>query len=172
MALIKSVKGIMPEFGKDCFLAENATVIGDVVLGDECSVWFNAVIRGDVNSISIGNKVNIQDGALIHCTYEKTKTSIGDGCSIGHHAILHGCTLEDHVMVGMGAIIMDHAVIRKYAIVAAGALIPEHMEVESGFIYAGVPAKKIKAISSEQKQLLDELPDRYMMYSDWLKEGQ
>ncbi len=170
MALIKSVNGIQPNFGKNCFLADNATIIGDVIMGDDCSVWFTSVIRGDVNSIRIGNKVNIQDGAVIHCTYQQAKTVIGHGCSIGHRAIIHGCTIEDHVLVGMGAIIMDHAVVQKNSIVAAGALILENSIVESGYVYAGIPAKKLKPISAEQKKLLDELPDRYVMYASWLKE--
>ena len=170
MALIKSVNGIQPLFGKNCFLADNATILGDVIMGDECTIWYNAVIRGDVNSIRIGNKVNIQDGAVIHCTYGQTKTIIGDGCSIGHNAIVHGCTLEEHVLVGMGAIIMDHAIVQKNSIVAAGAVVLENSFVESGYVYAGVPAKKIKPISDEQKKLLDELPDRYVMYASWHKE--
>ncbi len=167
MALIKPVKGIHPKFGKNCFIAENATVVGEVVTGDDCSIWFNAVIRGDVNSITIGNKVNIQDGAIVHCTYQKAKTVIGDYCSIGHSAIIHGCTLEDRVLIGMGAIVMDHAVIEKYCIVGAGAIVLENARLESGFVYAGAPARKIKAITDEQKKLLDELPDRYVMYSEW-----
>lgn len=170
MALIMPVNGIHPQFGKNCLLTENATVIGDVIIGDDCSVWFNAVIRGDVNPIRIGNKVNIQDGAVIHCTYRQTKTNIGNRCSIGHNAIVHGCTIEDDVLVGMGAIIMDHAVVQKNCIVAAGALVLENSILESGHIYAGVPAKKIKAINAEQKKLLDELPGRYMMYAGWLKD--
>jgi carbonic anhydrase/acetyltransferase-like protein (isoleucine patch superfamily) len=170
MALIKPIKGIHPVIGKNCFLADNATVIGDVVMGDDCSMWFNAVVRGDVNSIRIGNKVNIQDGAVIHCTYQKAKTVIGNACSVGHNAIIHGCTLEEMVLIGMGAIVMDHAVVQKYSIVAAGALILENTIVESGYVYAGVPAKKIKPLSEEQRKLLDELPDRYIMYSGWLKE--
>jgi carbonic anhydrase/acetyltransferase-like protein (isoleucine patch superfamily) len=169
MALLIPVKNISPATGKNCFLAENATLVGDVVLGDDCSVWFNAVIRGDVNSIRIGNKVNIQDGAVIHCTWQRAKTEIGNYVSIGHNAIVHGCTLQDHTLIGMGAIVMDHAVVESYTIIGAGALIPENMVCESGFIYAGVPAKKIKPVSDEQRKLLDELPDRYLMYSGWFK---
>jgi carbonic anhydrase/acetyltransferase-like protein (isoleucine patch superfamily) len=169
MALIKTVNENRPKFGSNCFLAENATVTGEVVMGDECSVWFNAVIRGDVNSISIGNKVNVQDGAVIHCTYQKAKTVIGDFCSIGHNAIVHGCTLENNVLIGMGAIVMDHSIIGHHSIIAAGALIPENTFVEPFSLYAGVPAKKIKSISEEQKKLLDELPDRYVMYAGWYK---
>src|ERR1043165_1916971 len=154
MPVILPVKGFSPEFGKNCFLAENATIVGDVIIGDDCSIWFNAVVRGDVNSIRIGNKVNIQDGAVIHCTYQKAKTIIGSDCSIGHNAIVHGCTLEDHVLIGMGAIVMDHAVVEKYCIVAAGAIVLENTRLESGHIYAGAPAKKIKPITEEQKKLL------------------
>lgn len=167
MALILNVNSAVPVFGKKCFLAENATITGDVIMGDECSVWFNAVIRGDVNSIRIGNKVNIQDGAIIHCTYQRAKTEIGNFVSIGHNAIVHGCTLNDHVLIGMGAIVMDHSVIQPYTIIGAGALVPENTICESGFIYAGIPAKKVKAISDEQRKLLDELPDRYVMYGEW-----
>lgn len=169
MATILPVKNSTPAFGKDCFLASNATVVGDVVMGDECSVWFNAVVRGDVHSIRIGNKVNIQDGAIIHCTYQKAKTEIGSYVNIGHNAIVHGCTLQDHTLIGMGAIVMDHAIVEPYTIIGAGALVPENMVCESGFIYAGLPARKIKPISEEQRKLLDELPDRYVMYSGWFK---
>ncbi len=169
MAHIIPVKNIAPAFGKNCFLAVNATIVGNVVTGDDCSIWFNAVVRGDVNSIRIGNKVNIQDGAIIHCTYERAKTEIGNFVSIGHRAIVHGCTLGDHTLIGMGAIIMDHAVVEQYTIIGAGALIPENTICESGYVYAGVPARKIKPISEEQRKLLDELPDRYVMYSDWFK---
>jgi carbonic anhydrase/acetyltransferase-like protein (isoleucine patch superfamily) len=167
MALILPVNNIHPKIGNSCFLADNATVVGEVVLGDNCSVWFNAVIRGDVNSIRIGNSVNIQDGAVIHCTYQKAKTVIGNRCSIGHNAIIHGCRLHDHVLVGMGAIIMDHAIIESFSIVGAGSVVLENQVIETGFVYAGSPAKKIKAITPEQKLLLQELPDRYTMYASW-----
>ena len=170
MTLLLPVKGREPKFGKDCFLAPNSTIVGDVVMGDQCSVWFNAVVRGDVNSIRIGNKVNIQDGVIVHCTYEKAKTTIGDNCSIGHNAILHGCELKNNVLVGMGAIVMDHAILESYSIVAAGSIVLENTIVESGFIYAGTPAKKIKPISEEQRKLLELLPDRYVMYSEWFVE--
>ena len=169
MALILPIRNIEPKFGKDCFLAPNATIVGEVTMGDQCSVWFNAVIRGDVNSVHIGNKVNIQDGVIVHCTYQKAKTEIGNHCSIGHNAIVHGCTLQDHVLVGMGAIVMDHANIGSFSIIAAGSIVLENTIVESGYIYAGSPAKKIKPISELQRKLLEELPDRYVMYSDWLK---
>ena len=167
MTLILPVKNTSPAFGQNCFLAPNATIVGDVVMGDHCSVWFNAIVRGDVNSIRIGNKVNIQDGAIIHCTYQRATTTIGNHVSIGHQAIVHGCTLKDHTLIGMGAIVMDHAVVNEYCVIGAGAVVPENMICESGFIYAGVPARKIKPISDEQRTLLDELPDRYVMYASW-----
>jgi carbonic anhydrase/acetyltransferase-like protein (isoleucine patch superfamily) len=169
MPIILPVENINPKFGSNCFLAPNATVVGDVTMGNDCSVWFSAVIRGDVNSISIGNKVNIQDGAVIHCTYQKAKTVIGDFCSIGHNAIVHGCTLEKNVLIGMGAIVMDQAVIGHHSIIAAGSLILENTIVEPYSVYAGVPAKKVKSITEEQQKLLNELPDRYVMYSTWFK---
>jgi len=167
MAIIKAVKGVRPVIGNDCYLADNATVTGDVIMGDQCSIWFNAVVRGDVNTIRIGNKVNIQDGAVIHCTYQKAKTVIGNKVSIGHNALVHGCTLEDEVLIGMGAIVMDHAVVQKHSIVAAGAIVLENTVVESGSIYAGAPAKKVKTLSEEQIKLLETLPDRYIMYASW-----
>lgn len=170
MALIKTVNGIEPKFGSNCYLAENCTVVGDVVTGNDCSVWFNAVVRGDVNSIRIGNKVNIQDGAVIHCTYQKTKTSIGNNVSIGHNAIVHGCTVHDNVLIGMGAIVMDNCVIGSNCIIAAGAVLTENTHVEPGSIYAGVPAKKIKNI--DQKLLEGEvhrIANNYLMYSGWFK---
>ena len=149
MALILPVKGVHPEIPESCFVAPNATIVGDVIMGEACSVWFNAVVRGDVNSIRMGNKVNIQDGACIHCTYEKTKTVIGNHVSIGHHALVHGCTLEDNVLIGMGAIVMDNVVVGSNTIIAAGAVVLENTRCESGSIYAGVPAKKVKDISQE-----------------------
>ncbi|MGZ3866189.1 MAG: gamma carbonic anhydrase family protein [Bacteroidia bacterium] len=170
MALIKPVNGIEPKFGKNVYLAENCTVVGDVVCGDDCSFWFNAVVRGDVNSIRIGNKVNIQDGAVIHCTYQKTKTNLGNNVSIGHNAIVHGCTIHDNVLVGMGAIVMDNCVIESNCIIAAGAVLTENTHVEAGSIYAGVPAKKVKNI--DQKLLEGEvhrIANNYLMYSGWFK---
>src|SRR5690606_4221575 len=149
MALIKSCRGFSPTFGKDCWLAENATIVGDVEMGDECSVWFNAVVRGDVNSIRMGNRVNVQDGAVIHCTYEKTKTIIGNHVSIGHNALVHGCTIEDNVLIGMGAIVMDHAHIGSGSVIAAGAVVLEHSVVPPGSVFAGVPSKKVKEVSTE-----------------------
>ena len=171
MATILPVKGVTPAFGENCFLAPNATVVGDVVMGNECSVWFNAVIRGDVNSIRMGNKVNVQDGAVIHCTYQKTKTVIGNNVSIGHNAIVHGCTLEDNVLVGMGAIVMDNVTVGSNSIIAAGAVVLENTAVEKGCIYAGVPAKKVKMISEELvKGEINRVADNYLMYSSWFKD--
>lgn len=170
MALIKSVKNISPQFGKDCYLSENATVIGDVVMGDNCSVWFNAVVRGDVHSIRIGNNVNVQDGAIIHCTYQKAKTTIGNNVSIGHNAIVHGCTIEDNVLIGMGAIVMDNAVIGSNSLIAAGAVVLENTIVESGSVYAGVPAKKVKSINPElQKGEIERIANNYIDYAGWYK---
>lgn len=172
MAFILPVKGIAPKWGKDCFIAENATIVGDVQIGDNCSVWFNAVIRGDVNYIRIGNNSNIQDGVVIHCTYLKAPTEIGNNVSIGHNALVHGCVLHDHVLIGMGAIVMDNAVVEKYCIIAAGAIVLENSVCESGFLYAGIPARKIKAITAVQRVMLDELPENYIMYSKWFTEGE
>jgi len=172
MALIKSVRGFTPVFGKNIYLAETAIVIGEVIMGDDCSVWFNAVVRGDVNSIRMGNKVNIQDGAIIHCTYQKAATTIGNNVSVGHNAIVHGCALEDNVLVGMGAIVMDHAVVEKNSLIAAGSVVLENTRVESGTIYAGVPAKKVKEISPEHfEQINMRIANNYVMYSEWFKEA-
>ncbi len=171
MALIKPVKGVVPAFGDDCFLAENATIVGDVVMGNQCSVWFNAVVRGDVNSIRMGNKVNVQDGAVIHCTYQKTKTVIGNNVSIGHNAIVHGCEIHDDVLIGMGAIVMDNCVIHSNSIIAAGAVLLENTIVEAESIYAGVPAKKVKTISKELiGGEINRIANNYIMYSGWFKE--
>ncbi|WP_257667363.1 gamma carbonic anhydrase family protein [Parapedobacter tibetensis] len=167
MALILPVKGIYPEIADGCFIADNATIVGEVILGEGCSVWFNAVLRGDVNSIKIGRYTNIQDGVVIHCTYETAPTVIGDYVSIGHNALVHGCTLTNNVLIGMGAIVMDHAVVEEYVIIAAGAVVLEQTVCERGYLYAGVPAKKIKPITAAQRKMLDELPHRYVMYSSW-----
>lgn len=171
MALIRSVKGISPQISNSCFVAENATIVGDVRIGESCSIWFNAVVRGDVNSIRIGDFSNIQDGAVIHCTYEKASTTIGSYVSIGHQAMVHGCVVKDHVLIGMGAIVMDHAVIEDYVIIAAGAVVLENSHCESGYLYAGVPAKKIKPITEDQKKMLEKLPHNYVMYSGWFTEN-
>ena len=171
MALIKPVRGIHPVFGEDCYFAENATIVGEVTMGDQCSVWFNAVVRGDVHSITIGNKVNIQDGAVIHCTYQKAKTVIGNNVSIGHNALVHGCTLHDNVLVGMGAIVMDHCIVHSNSIIAAGAVVLENTVVEPNSIYAGVPAKKVKTIDAEQTaRLIEGIAKNYILYSSWFKE--
>lgn len=167
MPLILPVKNVLPEIGSNCFLAENCTIVGDVIIGDNCSVWFSAVIRGDVNYIRIGNNSNIQDGAVIHCTFKKAGTDIGNNVSIGHNAIVHGCTLLDHVLIGMGAIVMDHALINEYCIIAAGAIVLENTVCEGGYLYAGVPARKIKPITAEQIEMLNQLPENYKLYSTW-----
>lgn len=171
MPIILPVEGISPEFGEDCFIAPNATIVGDVVMGNQCSVWFNAVVRGDVNSIRLGNKVNIQDGAVLHATYQKTKTIVGNNVSIGHNAIVHGCTVHDNVLIGMGAIVMDNAVINSNSIIAAGAVVLEGTLVEAGSIYAGVPAKKVKDISQELIQgEINRIANNYTKYSGWFKD--
>jgi len=164
------VKDKSPEWGSDCFIAPNATIVGDVVMGDNCSVWFNAVIRGDVNYIKIGNNTNIQDGAVIHCTYLHAGTDIGNNVSIGHSALVHGCTLKDNTLIGMGAIVMDHAIVEEFVIIAAGAIVLEKTICESGYLYAGIPAKKIKPITEAQREMLQRLPNNYIMYSGWFKE--
>lgn len=169
--LIKSVHGILPRIPEDCFIAENATIVGDVVMGNECSVWFQAVIRGDVNSITIGNKVNIQDGAVIHATYKVSPTVIGNNVSIGHNAIVHGCTVHDNVLIGMGSIVMDDCIIESNSIIAAGAVVAKNTRVESGSIYAGIPAKKIKDVSPElTKGEIERIANNYVMYSGWFQE--
>src|SRR5687768_14623583 len=168
MALLLPVEGVHPKFGKNCFLAPNATVVGDVITGDDCSIWFNAVVRGDVNFIRIGNKVNIQDGACIHCTFQKVGTTIGNNVSIGHNAIVHGCTVHDNVLIGMGAIIMDNVVIGSNSIIAAGAVVLEGTNVEAGSIYAGVPAKKVKTISPALiNGEINRIADNYIRYAKW-----
>lgn len=171
MAIIKSVNGVHPSIPDDCFIAENATIVGDVKLGNECSVWFNAVLRGDVNRISIGNKVNIQDGAVIHCTYQKHATSIGNNVSIGHNAIVHGSTIQDNVLIGMGAIVMDNCTIESNVIIAAGAVVTQNTHVKSGSIYAGIPAKMVKEIDqSDFAGEINRIANNYVMYSSWFKE--
>lgn len=171
MALIKPVNGKSPIFGDNCYLAENATIVGDVVTGDNCSIWFNAVLRGDVNYIKLGNKVNVQDGAVIHCTYKKYPTNIGNNVSIGHNAIVHGCTIHDNVLIGMGAIVMDNCIVESNTIIAAGSVVTQNTHIESGTIYAGIPAKKIKDISQELiSGEINRIADNYVMYSSWFKE--
>ena len=171
MPVILPVNDKSPNIPADCFVAENATIVGDVVMGDECSVWFNAVIRGDVNYIKMGNRVNVQDGAVIHCTYQKHPTEIGNNVSIGHNAIVHGCTIKDNVLIGMGSIVMDGCVVESNSIIAAGAVVTQNTVVESGSIYAGVPAKKVKDISPELTSgEIDRIAKNYVMYSSWFKE--
>ncbi len=169
MALIKSVRGIAPKFGENCFLADNATVVGEVIMGDNCTVWFNAVVRGDVHSITIGNNTNIQDGAIVHCTYQKAKTVIGNNVSVAHNAIVHGCTIGDNVLVGMGAIVMDNAVVGENSVIAAGAVVLAGTVIEPGSIYAGMPAKKIKDITDEMKDVILRTARNYPMYAEWFK---
>lgn len=170
MPVILPVEGKQPRFGNQVFIAPNATIVGDVVMGDECSVWFNAVIRGDVNFIRIGNKVNIQDGACIHCTFERCGTTIGNNVSIGHHAIVHGCELHDNVLIGMGAIVMDRAVVHSNTIIAAGAVVLENTICEAGSIYAGVPAKKVKDIPADKiSGEINRIADNYVRYAGWFR---
>jgi carbonic anhydrase/acetyltransferase-like protein (isoleucine patch superfamily) len=166
--LIKKINGITPKFGKDCYLSENTTIIGDVVCGDRCSFWFNSVIRGDVHFIKIGNEVNIQDGAIVHCTYKKSPTIIGNQVTVGHNAIVHGCTIKDRVLIGMGAIVLDDCIIESDSIVAAGAVLKMGTQVKSGEIFAGVPAKKVKE-GNFKKQLL-ALANKYVEYSKWYED--
>jgi len=170
MAIIKTVRNCTPQFGENCFLADNAVVIGEVTTGDNCSVWFSAVVRGDVHYIKMGDKVNVQDGAVIHCTYQKSPTTIGNNVSIGHNAIVHGCTIHDNVLIGMGSIVMDNVVVHSNSIIAAGAVVLENTVVESGCIYAGVPAKKVKKLSEEQTaNLIERIADNYVFYSKWFE---
>jgi len=171
MAIIRTLNGFTPIFGINCFIADNAVVVGDVIMGDDCSLWFNAVVRGDVHSIRIGNKVNIQDGAIIHATYQKAPTNIGNNVSIAHNAIVHGCTIHDNVLVGMGAIIMDNAIVESNCIIAAGAIVLENTIVESGSVYAGMPAKKVKTIDKELLEgQINRIANSYLKYAGWYKE--
>lgn len=168
MALVKTVRGKTPQFGGHCYLAENATIIGDVVMGDHCSLWFNTVIRGDVNSIRIGNRVNIQDGAVLHCSYESSVIEIGDHVSVGHNVIIHGAQISGYVLIGMGAILMDHVAIGENAIIAAGALLLKDTVVEPNSVYGGVPAKKIKTVDPGQtREMIHQTAERYLMYARW-----
>jgi carbonic anhydrase/acetyltransferase-like protein (isoleucine patch superfamily) len=171
MAYILEVNGKTPVLGKNCFVAPNATIVGDVVMGNQCSIWFNAVIRGDVHYITMGDKVNVQDGAVIHCTYQKNPTNIGNNVSIGHNALVHGCTVHDNVLIGMGAIVMDRCVVHSNSIIAAGAVVLEGTVVEEGSIYAGVPAKKVKDVSSEKiSGEINRISNNYVQYSSWFEE--
>ena len=171
MPIIKPVNGKHPHIPDDCYIAENTTIVGDVTMGNQCSVWFNAVIRGDVHYIKMGNKVNVQDGAVIHATYQKSPTTIGNNVSIGHNAIVHGCTIHDNVLIGMGSIVMDDCVVESNSIIAAGAVVTQNTRVEAGSIYAGVPAKKVKDISKELiSGEIDRIANNYVKYSSWFKE--
>lgn len=170
MPFILPVEDKFPSMGDNCFVAPNATIVGDVVMGNDCSIWFNAVVRGDVNSIRMGNKVNVQDGAVIHCTYKKTQTLVGNNVSIGHNAIVHGCTVHDNVLIGMGAIVMDHAVIHSNTIIAAGAVVLENTVCDAGSIYAGIPARKVKEIPPDKiSGEIDRIANNYVQYAEWFK---
>jgi carbonic anhydrase/acetyltransferase-like protein (isoleucine patch superfamily) len=169
MGIIKECEGKTPQIGMDTYIADNAVIVGDVVIGRSCSIWWSAVVRGDVNSIRIGDETNIQDGSVIHCTYKKAATTIGSKVSIGHKAIVHGCTIEDSALVGMGAIVMDNAVVQSFSIVAAGAVVLENTVVESGYIYAGVPAKKVKKIEGELSEIFDRTAKNYTLYKSWFE---
>ncbi|MFH4964589.1 gamma carbonic anhydrase family protein [Gaetbulibacter sp. M235] len=168
MPIIKALNGMVPQIPNDCYIAENATIVGDVSMGNQCSIWFNAVIRGDVHYIKMGNKVNVQDGAVIHATYKTSPTTIGNNVSIGHNAIVHGCTIHDNVLIGMGSIVMDDCVVESNSIIAAGAVVTKNTKVESGSIYAGIPAKKVKDISQELiSGEINRIADNYIKYSSW-----
>ena len=171
MPIIKPVKGIHPIIPEDCYIAENATIVGEVIIGNQCSIWFNTVIRGDVHFIKLGNKVNVQDGAVIHATYKTSPTTIGNNVSIGHNAIVHGCTIQDNVLIGMGSIGMDDCIVESNSIIAAGAVVTKNTIVESGSIYAGIPAKKVKDISEELiSGEIDRIANNYVKYSSWFKD--
>ena len=173
MALIKSVRGFTPQYGENCYFADNATIIGDVIMGRDCSVWFNAVLRGDVNPIRIGNKVNIQDGSMLHTLHEKSIVEIGDNVSLGHHVVVHGAKIEDNVLIGIGSIILDHALIGENSIIAAGSVVLANTIVEPGSIYAGVPAKKVKDVEPEQaKEMIEKIANNYVYYSEWYRNDQ
>lgn len=171
MPIIRELLGKKPEIGKNCFLAETAVLVGDVVMGDDCSIWYNAVLRGDVHYIKLGNKVNVQDNAMIHCTYQKSPTNIGNNVSIGHNAVVHGCTLGDNVLVGMGAIVMDDCLVESFSIIAAGAVVTQNTHIKEGELWAGVPAKKIGMVSNDLKiGEIERIANNYVKYSSWYKE--
>ena len=173
MAIVKTVRGFTPKFGENCYFSENAVIVGDVVMGDDCSIWFGAVLRGDVNSIRMGNRVNIQDGAVLHTLYQKSTVEIGNNVSVGHNAVIHGAKIENNVLIGIGAIVLDHAVIGENSIIAAGSLIKTGTIVEPNSIYAGVPAKKVKTIEPEQsKEMIEKIAKNYLMYAGWFKEDE
>ena len=170
MPIVKNVRGFEPQFGKNCYLADTAVVVGEVTMGDNCTVWFNAVVRGDVNAITIGDNSNIQDGAVIHGTYEKAETVIGSNVSIAHNAVVHGCTVEDNVLIGMGAIIMDGCVVGNHSVIAAGAVVLPGTKIPPGSVYAGVPAKKVKEIGEEMRAVIERTARNYPMYADWFRQ--
>jgi len=170
MAIIKSVRGFTPELGRDCYLAETAVIIGDVIAGDQCSFWFNVVVRGDVNSIRIGNKVNIQDGTVLHCLYQRSVIEIGDNVSIGHNVVIHGARIMNNALIGIGAVILDGAVIGENSIIAAGSVILAEAKIEPGSIYAGVPAKRVKDVSQQQAaEMIKRIAEDYILYSGWYR---
>ena len=170
MAIIKELNGKQPQFGENCFLADNAVIVGDVQMGDDCSIWFSAVLRGDVHFIKLGNKVNIQDNATIHATYQKSPTVIGNNVSIGHNAIVHGCTIHDNVLIGMGAIVMDDCVIESNCLIAAGAVVTKGTHIKEGELWAGIPAKKVKDVPPSLKEgEIERIANNYLMYSSWYK---
>lgn len=171
MALVRTLRGLTPAFGRNMFLAETAVVIGDVVMGDDCSVWYHAVVRGDVHSIRTGDRVNVQDGAVLHCTYQRAALTIGNDVSIGHNAIVHGCTIRDKVLVGMGAIVMDHADIGEGSVIAAGAVVLQHTKVEPGSLMAGVPARRIGPVSADlSANEIERIAANYLKYASWYRE--
>jgi len=173
MALIKTVRGFTPQFGENCYFSENATIVGDVIMGNECSIWFNAVLRGDVNYIRIGNRVNIQDGAVLHTLFEKSTIHIGDNVTVGHNAVIHGATIKNNVLVGIGSIILDHAVVNENTIIAAGSVVLDSQVLEPNSVYAGIPAKKIKTIEPEQtREMINKIANNYLMYASWYKEDE
>ena len=167
--MLLPVNGLAPQLGPDCFVADNATIVGDVIMGHSCTVWFAAVVRGDVNSIRIGNQTNVQDGAVLHCTYQRAALSIGSRVSIGHRAVVHGCTVADDVLIGMGAIVMDHAVVGTGCVIAAGAVVLENTVCEPGYLYAGVPARRIKPVTDEQRAVIQRTAENYVLYASWFK---
>ncbi|GEM51693.1 gamma carbonic anhydrase family protein [Empedobacter brevis] len=170
MAIIKELNGHAPKFGDNCFLADNAVIVGEVEMGNDCSIWFSAVVRGDVHYIKMGNKVNIQDNATIHATYQKSPTTIGNNVSIGHNAIVHGCTIHDNVLIGMGAIVMDDCIVESNSLIAAGAILTKGSHVKEGELWAGIPAKKIKDVPKELKEgEIERIANNYLMYSSWYK---
>ncbi|MFM7194681.1 MAG: gamma carbonic anhydrase family protein [Bacteroidota bacterium] len=171
MAIIRSVRGFSPQVPASCFLAENSVVVGEVILGERCTIWYNAILRGDVNFIRVGDDTNIQDGAVVHCTWQKAGTTIGNRVSIGHNAIVHGCTIEDDVLIGMGAIVMDQAVVGSGSLVAAGAVVLQGTKIEPGMLYAGVPAKPVRPVDDALRSLITRTATNYPMYAGWFKEG-